>query len=95
MISTKHNMDVKIGIKFVVCFYSIDKPSVLIFNLDFGLALDSQHQISDTSCGSYIVTVLQKLSWDASTMLSKQIRGPCKYFNAITKHVYYHTAANI
>ncbi len=52
MISTKH-MDVKIGVKFVVCFYSIDKPSVLIFNLDFGLALDSQHQISDTSCGSY------------------------------------------
>ncbi len=25
------------------------------------------------------VTVLQKLSWDASTMLLKQIHGACKY----------------
>ena len=49
---TKH-MDIKIGGKFVVCFYSIDKSLVLIVNIDFGLALDSQHQISDTCCGSY------------------------------------------
>ena len=41
------------------------------------------------------VTVLQKLSWDASTMLSKQIRGPCKYFNAITKYVLSHYSQHL
>ncbi len=30
------------------------------------------------------VTVLQKLSWEASTMLSKQIHGACKYFNTLS-----------
>ncbi len=49
---TKH-MDIKIGGKFIVCLLFVDKSLVLIFNADFGLALDSQHQISDTCCGSY------------------------------------------
>ncbi len=35
------------------------------------------------------VTVLQKLSLGASTMLSKQIHGACKYFNTLTKYAYY------
>ncbi len=94
MISTKH-MDVKIGVKFVVCFYSIDKPSVLIFNLDFGLALDSQHQISDTSCG--FIQLLCSRSYLGMPVQCYQSRfvDPVSILMQLQNYVYYHTTANI
>ncbi len=82
---TKH-MDIKIRGKFIVCYYSIDKSLVLIFNIDFGLALDSQHQISDTCCGSYsycVPVVILGCQYNAS----KQIHGACKYLNTL-KNMY-------